>query len=211
VERPHREVARQRTLDDSELRALWRACEGEGPFGAALRLMILTGCRRNEASEMRWDELDRKRRLWLLPPARTKNHRAHAVPLPTQAWAMLEVLPQINRSPYVFTTDGHTPIIGWAKVKTRLSAKAGLDATTWRLHDTRRSCASGMQRLGIRTEVIERALNHRGGLYRGIVGVYQTDPLEEEVRVALQRWGNYVADLVSDRKPSTVVRLRKRK
>jgi integrase len=83
VERPHREIARQRTLDDAELRALWRACEGEGAFGAALRIMILTGCRRNEASQMRWSELHKKRGLWLLPSERVKNARPHAIPLPT--------------------------------------------------------------------------------------------------------------------------------
>jgi hypothetical protein len=59
-----------------------------------------------------------------------------------------------------------------------------------------------MQRLGVRTEVIERALNHRGGHFRGIVGVYQVDPLEEEVRVALQKWGDHVEGLVSGKKPA---------
>ena len=50
VERPHKEKVRDRTLDDAELRALWLACEGEGPFGQALRMLILTGARRNEVS-----------------------------------------------------------------------------------------------------------------------------------------------------------------
>jgi len=209
VERPHKEIARQRTLDDGELAKLWRACEGEGPFGAALRLMILVGCRRTEASQMRWDELHLP--VWLLPPERTKNHKQHMVLLPTQARAIIAPLPRINGSEFVFTLDGRTPIIGWAKVKARISVKAGLDPKTWRLHDLRRSCASGMQRLGVRTEVIERALNHRGGLYRGIVGTYQVDPLEDEVRIAFQKWGDHVEDLVSGRKPDTIVRLRKRR
>jgi integrase len=211
VERPHKEIARQRTLDDGELRALWRACEGEGPFGAALRLMILTGCRRNEASKMPWAELDRKRRLWLLPSTRTKNERPHEVPLSSQAWAILDALPQINGSDFVFTTDGRTPIVGWAKVKARISIKAGLDPTTWRLHDLRRTTASGMQRLGVSVPVVEKALNHQGGVFRGIVSTYQTHDYADEIRVALQRWGDHVADLVSERKPSTVVKLRKRK
>ena len=211
VERPHKEIARQRTLDDGELRALWRACEGEWPFGAALRLMILTGCRRNEASKMPWAELDRKRRLWLLPSTRTKNERPHEVPLSSQAWAILDALPQINGSDFVFTTDGRTPIVGWAKVKARISIKAGLDPTTWRLHDLRRTTASGMQRLGVSVPVVEKALNHQGGVFRGIVSTYQTHDYADEIRVALQRWGDHVADLVSERKPSTVVKLRKRK
>ena len=211
VERPHKEIARQRTLDDGELSALWRACEGEGPLGAALRLMILTGCRRNEASKMPWAELDRKRRLWRLPSERTKNERPHEIPLSSQVWAILDALPQINGSEFVFTTDGRTPIVGWAKVKARISAKAGLDATTWRLHDLRRTAASGMQRLGVSVPVVEKALNHQGGVFRGIVSTYQTHDYADDVCIAFQKWGDHVADLVSDRKPSTVVRLRKRK
>jgi integrase len=200
VERPHKEIARQRTLDDGELRALWRACEGEGPFGAALRLMLLTGARRNEASKMPWAELDRKRRLWLLPSTRTKNERPHEIPLSSQAWTILEALPQINGSEFVFTTDGRTPVVGWAKVKARISAKAGLDATTWRLHDLRRTAASGMQRLGVSVPVVEKALNHQGGVFRGIVSTYQTHDYADDVRIAFQKWGDHVADLVSGRK-----------
>jgi integrase len=210
VERPHREVPRQRALDDRELRALWLACEGEGAFGAALRLMLLVGARRNEASGLRWSELDEQRHEWRLPSARSKNHREHLVPLPAQAWAIIQSMPRINGSDFVFTSDGRTPILGWAKVKRRISVKAGLDPESWRLHDTRRSCASGLQRLGIRSETIERALNHRGGVFRGIVGIYQVDPLEEEVRVALQRWGAYVADLVSGRPSRSILRLETR-
>ena len=210
VERPHREVARQRTLDDSELRALWLACEDEGAFGAALRLLILTGCRRNEVSAMAWDEIDTKRRLWLLPAGRVKNHRPHAVPLPAQAWAIIRSLPQINGSAFVFTTDGRTPIVGWPKIKRRISAKAGLDTDGWRLHDLRRSAASGMQRLGVRTEVIERSLNHVSGAFRGIVGVYQTHDFADEIRIALQRWADHVEGVVAG-VPAKVAKLRRRR
>jgi len=211
VERPHKEIARQRTLDDGELSALWRACEGEGPFGAALRLMILTGCRRYEASKMPWAELDRRRRLWLLPSERTKNERPHEIPLPSQAWSVLDALPQINDSEFVFTTDGRTPIVGWAKVKARISAKAGLDATTWRLHDLRRTAASGMQRLGVSVPVVEKALNHQGGIFRGIVSTYQTHDYADDVRIAFQKWGDHIEDLVAGRKSTKVVRLHRTK
>jgi integrase len=203
VERPHREVARQRTLDDAELRALWRACEGEGPFGAALRLMILTGCRRNEASALPWGEIDEKRRLWLLPAARSKNHKACVFPLSTQAWAILEALPQINGSKFVFTIDGR-PIAGWAKVKRRISIKAGLDPESWRLHDLRRSCASGMQRIGTPVPIVEKALNHGGNTFRGIVSTYQTHDYADDVRIAFRKWGDHVEDLVSGRKSTKI-------
>jgi len=65
-----------------------------------------------------------------------------------------------------------------------------------------------MQRLGIRAEVIERCLNHRSGVYRGIRGVYQVDPLIEEVRDALARWGDHVERIVKGEEPGKVVKLR---
>jgi integrase len=208
VERPHREIPRQRTLTDAELRALWRACEGEGAFGAAVRLMILTGSRRNEASGMRWTEIDEKRQLWLLPAGRAKNHRSHIIPISSQAWALLQSLPQINGSDFVFTADGRGPVVGWAKVKARISHKAGLDAKSWRLHDARRSCASGMQRLGVPVPVVEKALNHASGIFRGIVAVYQTHDYADDVRIAFQKWGDHVERLAG--KPAKVVRLPRR-
>jgi integrase len=210
VERPHEEQARERTLTDAELRSLWRACEGDEPFGSALRLIILTGARRNEVSQMTWSEIDPVQRKWLLPAERSKNGKAHTIPLSTQAWEIISAQARVNGSDFVFTLDGRTGIIGWAKAKTRLSAKAGIAEEGWRLHDLRRTTASGMQPLGTRTEAIERALNHRSGVFRGIVGRYQTDRLDDEVAIALQKWGDHVEQLVGG-KPAKVVKLRRRR
>jgi hypothetical protein len=66
----------------------------------------------------------------------------------------------------------------------------------WVVHDLRRSCAAGLQRLGIRTEVIELCLNHRGGSFAGIAGTYQADPLDDQRSAALQRWADHIAKLV---------------
>jgi integrase len=90
-----------------------------------------------------------------------------------------------------------------------MSAKAGIKTDSWRLHDLRRSCASGLQRLGIRAEVIERCLNHISGLYRGVSGIYQRDPLIEEATAALERWANHIELLVGG-KPAQVLKLRRR-
>jgi integrase len=160
----------------------------------------LTGARRNEVSRMRWSEIDPKRRLWVLPAARSKNRCEHPIPLSTQAWAILEALPRFAGCDFVFTLNGRTPIAGWDKIRRRLSAKAGIADTTWRLHDLRRTTASGLQRLGIRTEVIERALNHRSGVFRGIVSTYQTHDYADEIRIALQRWGDHVERIVSGKR-----------
>jgi integrase len=207
VERPHKEKPRERTLTDPELRQLWRACEGDGPFGQALRLIVLAGARRNEASHIRFSEIDEERRLWILPSERSKNAREHAIPLSSQAWAIIQSMPRFAGCDYVFTADGSRPVTGWDKAKMRLSAKAGIAEKSWRLHDLRRTAASGMQRLGVPVPVIEKALNHQSGVFRGIVGTYQTHDYADQVRIAFERWADHVEALVSG-KPAKVVNLR---
>jgi integrase len=77
----------------------------------------------------------------------------------------------------------------------------------WILHDLRRTCASGMARLGINLPVIEKVLNHISGSFAGIVAVYQKHSFAEEKRQALEAWGRHLDMLVSG-KPAKVVRLR---
>jgi integrase len=210
IEAPGREVARERVLDDDELRRLWIAAgdPAEGPFGVLVRLLISTGQRRGEVSGMRFSELG-DGRIWRIPGSRTKNGKAHQVPLVPAAWDLIQAQPRFSDSDFVLTVDGTRPIIGFGRAKRRLSAKAGIEAGSWRLHDLRRTCASGLQRLGVRAEVIERCLNHISGLYRGVSGTYQRDPLIEEVTTALERWADHIGRLVSGR-PAKVVKLRRR-
>jgi integrase len=204
VERPYKEVARDRTLTDAELRKLWLACDGDGPFGAAVQFMALTGGRRNEVSRMTWGEIDEERRTWTLPKARSKNGHEHEIALSTQAWAIIGAMPRFAGCDYVFSADGRGPIAGWSKPKTRFSAKADLPEESWRLHDLRRTCAAGMQKLGVAVPVIERALNHQSGVFRGIVGTYQVHPYRDEGAAALQAWGNRVDEIVSGRAAKVV-------
>jgi integrase len=212
VERPHAEQPREHIVIDADVAALWRAGEGD-VFGQALRLMLLTGTRRNEASRMEWDEIDDEidpeARLWIIPKERTKNGREHVVPLSPQAWAIIDAMPRLAGCPYVFTVDGRNPIIGWAKAKTRLSSKGGIDEAGWRLHDLRRTAASGMQRLGVPVPVVEKALNHISGTFRGIVSTYQQHDYRDEIAIALQKWADHVERLVGG-KPAKVVKLRRR-
>jgi integrase len=125
----------------------------------------------------------------MLPRERSKNRRPHNVALSSQAWRIIEAMPHIAGCDFVFTADGKKPVTGWDKAKVRISAKAGIASESWRLHDLRRSCASGMQRLGVSVPVIEKALNHISGTFRGIVGTYQQHDYADEVGIALQKWG----------------------
>ena len=207
VEPPHKEEVRERVLSDAELRAVWLACEHDGALGQAIRMLILTGARRNEVGRMEWSEIDD--RIWTLPAERSKNGCKHEVPLSSQAWALIEARPQFAGCSYVFSAQGKGPVNSWGKVKRRISTRTGITAETWRLHDLRRTAATGMQKLGVQVPVIEKALNHQSGVFRGVAGIYPRHDYADDIRIALQRWADRVDEIVGG-KPAKVVKLRVR-
>jgi len=211
VKPPTAERARDRVLSNDELRLVWQAADKlGGTFGPLVKLLTLTGQRRDEVAQMRWDELDLDARLWTLPPARVKNNQPHEVPLSAATLAVLEIVPRVTGSPFVLTNGGASPASGYSKGKRRLDALLPADMPPWRLHDLRRSCASGMARLGINLPVIEKVLNHASGSFAGIVGVYQRHSFADEKRHALEAWGNFVAALAEGKPANKVVRLREK-
>jgi integrase len=197
-----KEPSRARVLDDRELRKVWLAAGELGhPFTGIVRLLILTGQRRNEIAGLRWSEIDLEERVLHLPAARTKNARAHDVPLSASALAIVAGLPQLVEADLVFTIR-RKAITGFSRMKERLDAASGV--TDWTLHDIRRTVASGLQRLGVRLEVTEAVLNHRSGSMAGIVGVYQRHDYASEKRDALARWADHIDALASGRKGNVV-------
>jgi integrase len=207
IEAPMAPKARSRVLTGAELRWFWLAADRQSfPYGPAAKLLLLTGQRLVEVSGMRRDELNEDASSWSIPPSRTKNHREHLLPLPMAARDIIASVSKIEGG-FVFSPTGKGAPTGWSHAKAALDLataeiarkERGTDVTIerWVLHDLRRSLATGLQGLGVRTEVIERALNHRSGSFGGIVGTYQHDPLTDDVRDALNRWSRYIA-LVTD-------------
>ena len=208
---PGAPASRDRVLDDDEIRLFWRACETlRPPYGALLRFLLLTGCRRDEGSKIEHGEIDDQGVL-TIPKERAKNNQMHKVPLSPLALEILDSVPRVIERPErehdrVFGDSRNRPPQDFSRIKITLDAEMGRLAklegrsvAPWRIHDLRRSCASGMQELGIRHEVIERALNHVSGSFAGVAGTYQRAELLPERREALQRWSDHIAGLVSDR------------
>jgi integrase len=211
VKPPSAERARDRVLSDDELKRVWHAADKMGgPFAALVKLLAITGQRRDEIARMRWAEIDIEKRLLILSGERTKNGRPHEVPLSTEALATLDSISRIEGSPLVITTSGIAPVSGFSKSMRRLRALLPPEMSHWTLHDLRRTCASGMARLGINLPVIEKCLNHTSGSFAGIVGVYQKHSFADEKRAALEAWGSFVAALVGN-KPTKVLPLRRRR
>jgi integrase len=196
VKRPAPEVSRERVLGDEELRLIWQAAERLGyPFGTFAQLLILTGQRRNEVGWMCWSEITNT--LWTIPSARTKNGRTHEVPLSRAAQALLAKTPRIAGGDYVLTTTGTMPIKGFGVPKRKIDELAPI-AVRWTFHDLRRTLASGMARLGVNLPVIEKVLNHTGGSFAGVAGIYQRHDFAGEKRGALELWAQHVLTLVGE-------------
>ncbi len=201
------EKSRDRVLGDEELKAIWKAAGAmTWPFGPIVQLLILTGQRREEVSGMRWSELNLDKELWTLPRARVKNDSEHTIPLSEAAFEVIRGIPRIKAVDFVFSTTGRSPVSGFSKAKERLDEASAV--ADWRLHDIRRTVASGMARLGITLPVIEKVLNHRSGSFAGIVGVYQRHSFSDEKRNALEAWARFVTTLVADKPGDNVVALR---
>ncbi len=110
------ERARERTLTDDELRAVWRAAESSaGPFGRLVRFILLTAARRTEAGAMTWGELEDE---WTLPASRNGTKVDLVRPLSAEAWAVLPA--KVIGCPFVFTTDGTNPISSYTTCKSKL-------------------------------------------------------------------------------------------
>jgi integrase len=191
---PSKEVARDRVLDDNELtQVILAARKIGGPYGGIVEFLALTGQRREEVANMTWDEVDFGRRVWTLPKSRTKNAKAHLVHLSEQAMAVLARAEQ--RGPYVFSLLGTKPFPGFSRAKRRLDQLSGM--AEWRLHDLRRTCVSGMARLGIAPHVADKILNHQSGTISGVAAVYQRHDFLGERRAAVEKWGAHIAQVLA--------------
>jgi integrase len=198
--------ARERVLMQEELAELWAALPagGNGQFADIVRLLLLTGQRREEIGGLRWSEIDLDRGLIVLPPERTKNLRQHEVPLSTQARAIIERQPKRKGRDFIFGI-GEAGFSGWSKSKERLDhamltkrrerdrrAKA---LPSWRLHDLRRTAATQMAELGVLPHIVEVALNHISGHKAGVA---DRAKMCDAVRDALQLWADHIDRLTGE-------------
>ena len=210
---------RDRVLSDAELREIWGALQDD-QYGAIVRLLILTGQRREEIGGLLEQEVDFDRDMLKLPPERTKNSRPHDVPLTAPIRAILQAQPRRVRRHLLFG-EGEGGFQGWGRAKRALDSrvlaarkaaakKAGTDLrkikpmTGWRLHDVRRTVATRMADLGVQPHVIEALLNHVSGHKAGVAGVYNRSTYMAEKAAALALWAEHLMALVQGQSSSVV-------
>ena len=187
---------RDRVLTDNELAAVYGAAEKIGyPFGTIVQLCILIGQRRSEIAWLRRCYFAEDR--CTLPAALTKNKRNHTFPIGTMAQAVIDSIP--GESDFLFPAQrGDTVFGGWSKQKMALDALCPIDP--WTLHDLRRTFAHQWQRMGIKIEHTEAALNHVSGTRGGIVGVYQTYNYEAELKDCYAQWESRLRSILQTAK-----------
>jgi integrase len=186
---------RDRVLSDSELAAIWRAC-GDGDFGKIVKLLILLGCRRAEIGGMRWSEFNDPRQptAWTLPAERSKNGKAHTLPIMPMVAEIISTVPKLVGRDLLFGARSDGGFTTWDDEKQALDGRSGV--TGWKLHDVRRSVATKMADIGVQPHIIEEILAHTSGHRAGVAGIYNRSRYTTEVRNALALWEDHLRSLI---------------
>jgi integrase len=196
-------TSRDRVLKDEELAAVWLAL-GDDDYGRIIKLLILTGQRRNEIADLRRGEIcDRAIEL---PGERTKNHRPHIVPLSDAAYGLIEDRLGDDGERDLLFGKGSGGFSGFSKSKAELDTKLK-GIAPWQLHDIRRSVATGMAEIGIEPHIIEAVLNHVSGHRAGVAGIYNRAAYLEPKTAALNRWAHHIAVILAQASGANVKRL----
>ena len=199
VERP-----RERVLTDKEIVQFWRALD-ESPMTTAvatiLRLALVTGQRIGEVAGMSRDEIDLSSAnpMWTQSGARRKNRELTRVPLSPLATALIkEAMVTSADSAFVFASPtGSGPMSAHAATRALARARPSLEVDHFRVHDLRRTVATGMAALGINPHTISLVLDHVSVTKGTVTGaVYVKYSFDREKRAALEAWADHLSRLL---------------
>lgn len=171
--------ARERILADAELAAVWKQAEANGTFGALVRVLLLTGQRRDKVASMRWQDLSDS--TWTIPTEDREKGNVREVELPAAAVEIIKAQPRFADNPHVFAGRNGSYSTGYSKLKKAFDAKLeGIEP--WTLHDLRRTARSLMSRAGVLPHISERVLGHA---IAGVEGTYDRHEYRAEKAHAL--------------------------
>jgi integrase len=184
----NQEQSRDRVLTARELKTIWSKVD-DSDYGKIVKLLTLTGQRRDEIARLTWSEVNFDEKQIELPGSRTKNRRPHLIPLSSPALIILKSIDRDGKG--VFSKRNN-----WQIDKDSLDKK--LDMPHWVLHDLRRTCSTNMgEQLSIPPHVVEAVLNHVSGSKAGVAGVYNKATYLKEKREALNKYADYIHTIVN--------------
>ncbi len=190
-----RQRARDRVLNDEEIRIFWEASSQCGTFGAFLQICLLTSQRKTKVRLLRWDDID-DNGLWSIPSEAREKTNANSLLLPPKALQIIHAQHKVFDNPFVFAGRGGVAINGTGKSKRQIDKLMqkinGAEIKNWTVHDLRRTAKSLMARAGVRPEVSERVLGH---VMEGVEGIYDRYSYDAEKAEALDSLAGIVAKL----------------
>lgn len=200
-----KEAPRERVLSNEEIQNFWHSLErlsAKPGTRAALKLVLTTAQRPGECAGIAWEEIDFQQGLWTIPPEKSKNGKAHRVPLSGLALEIISDLPHREAGPvFPSPVDPKTPISRAALARALYRGRKMLRAD-YTPHDLRRSAASRLASMGVSRTVIGRILNHSD---RGVTGtVYDKHSYDSEKRAALDAWGEKLRGIIEDRETKVI-------
>ena len=195
VRKPKVASARERALEDHELKAIWNACEALGKYGAMVRLLLVTGQRKSQFAALKEDWVDWKGRRFIFPAEAMKTNRVHVLPFSTLGDFVLRGVIPIGG--YYFSPESALgqPFTAWSKNKAKLDSLLDLDH--WTLHDLRRTWSTNAARLEIAPHITERVLSHVAPEGK-VAAVYNRHRYENEMRDAMERMSTFVMNFISE-------------
>ncbi len=195
----NKETPRDRVLSDDETKAFWIGLDSAPMAPAtrlALKLMLTTGTRKGEVVAAERAEVDNG--VWEIPKQKSKNNRAHRVPLSSLALALVEEAKALAEdSPWLFPSpqSPDKPLTANSVDHAMRRSRKALRLENLTPHDLRRTCATNLGALGIDRFIIARVLNHAE---RDVTGqVYDKYTYEPQVRAALEKWAQRLREIVS--------------
>jgi integrase len=188
---------REHVIEPEELAAIWKALP-EGDYGDIVKLLLLTGLRREQVGGLRKSEVDLDKGEIKLPgkAGRSKNRKPFVIPLSKQAVAILERRAPRRDSEYVFG-EGEAGFSGWSNCKERLDKKLGDAVEPWQLHDFRRSLNTlGQSKCKLQPHILDACLSHVAFIQSGVRKHYNLYSYADEKRDALQCWADYLDSVI---------------
>jgi integrase len=188
----HKAVARDRILDDAELRLLWQAAGDSGPFGGLVKLCLLTAQRREKVATIKWEDISDG--VWTIAREAREKGTPPALRLPKLARDLLEDLPRIDKNVFVFASGTKKHFNSWSQRKAEIDTLLPPDMPNWTIHDLRRTARSLMSRAGVRPDISERVLGHA---IPGVAGVYDRHQYQVEMGQALERLAGLTDSIIN--------------